>query len=86
MSTKVRLEFKSEGFRKILRSQAAVAMCMDHATPLANQANANGDCEGFEAKASVGANRARAAVIATDRESRRAEASDKALTRALGGA
>lgn len=86
MSTKVRLEFKSEGFRKILRSQEAVAMCMDHATPIANQANANGDCEGFEAKASVGANRARAAVVATDYESRRAEASDKALTRALGGA
>lgn len=83
---KVKLVFKSAGFRAILRGQSAVALCADMAKPIAERANSIGECEGFESRASVGANRARAVVASTDMQSVRAEAECKALTRALGSA
>lgn len=80
-----RLEFKSEGFRRILRSQGAVAMTHEQAKQLAARAQASSGAEGFEVRASVGANRARSVVITTTPEAMAAEAEGKALTRALGG-
>lgn len=80
-----RLEFKSAGFRAILRSQGAVALTAQHGKEIAGRAQAGSGASGFEVRSSVGANRARTAVITTTREAMAAEAETKALTRALGG-
>ncbi|MDO5676509.1 MAG: hypothetical protein Q4G35_03260 [Propionibacteriaceae bacterium] len=75
-----RVEFNSAGFRAVLRSSGALGLTASMARKIAGRAG-----DGFEARSSMGNNRARSVVIATTREAMVAEAEDKALTRALGG-
>lgn len=71
--------FKSKGFRTILRSRAVLADLTGRGRSIAARAG-----EGFGYQANVGANRARVTVATETREAARAEATDKALTRAIG--
>lgn len=74
-----RIEFKSKGFRSILRSQAVVADLARRGAAIAAAAG-----EGVGTSTSVGANRARVVVATETREAAKAEAVDKTLTRAIG--
>lgn len=75
-----KIEFKSAGFAAVLKSQAAAAWTASHGQRIAAAAG-----DGFEARTSVGASRARTVVITATRDAIRAEASDKMLTSAIGG-
>jgi len=74
-----KLVFKTGGFRKILRSQAALADVARRARSMATSAG-----EGFGVETSVGSNRARATVATESWDAARREATDKVLTRAIG--
>lgn len=78
MATKVRLEMNSAGFRALLRSPQVLADVDRRAQAIADRAG-----PGMEATSRVGPNRARASVRTATAEAKRAEATDKALTRAL---
>lgn len=77
--TKVKIVFKSEGFRALATSAEAQAMVDSHAQRIADAAG-----DGFEVRSSPGRGRARAAVITATQEAMAAEATDKALTEAIG--
>ena len=78
--SKVKIEFKSEGFRALATSPEAQAVVMSYAEGIALAAG-----EGFEARpAEKSKNRARAVVMPTTRDAIVAEATDKVLTRAIG--
>lgn len=81
MGTKVRIEFLSGGFREVLNSPKVEAELLRRAQRIANAAG-----PGFEAsvyRGGFGGGRHVASVRSTDRESRLAEAEDKALSRAI---
>lgn len=78
-TVKVKVVYKSAGFRKILRSQAAVADVARRGRAIERAAG-----EGFTTETKVGPNRARATVMAAAYDARKAEAEDKVLTRAIG--
>lgn len=75
---RVRVKLNHRGVRQLLRSPE---MRDDLERRARNIANAAG--EGFEADSQLGRTRARAMAYTTDAESMRAEASDRALTRAI---
>lgn len=74
----VRIELNSQGVRDLLRSSEVKADLQRRADNIAAAAG-----PGFVADSTTGPNRARASVGTTDIESMRAEAEDRALTRAL---
>lgn len=74
-----KLVFKTAGFKKILRSGAAMADVSRRARAMATAAG-----EGFGVETSTGANRVRATVATESWEAAKAEATDKVLTRAIG--
>lgn len=78
MATKVRLEMNSAAFRAILRSPTVAADLERRAEAIAAQAG-----PGMEPNVMIGSNRARASVRTETHEARMAEATDKALTRAI---
>ena len=82
MSTKVRIEFQSEGFAALINSAEVQADIQSRA---ARTAAAAGD--GFEVEEVQlnfgGSPRPGAFVVATTREARQAEAEDKVLTSAI---
>jgi len=74
-----KLVFKTAGFRKILRSGAALADVSRRAKSMASAAG-----EGVGVQVSTGANRVRATVATETLEAARNEATNKTLTRAIG--
>lgn len=88
MATETRIVFKSEGFRQILLSDGCRDLVQSTAEDIKNKADANNTRggEGFEASTMVGGfggGRWVGFVSTTDRQSKIAEAEDKALTRAV---
>ena len=81
MARKVRIEFQSAGFKEVLNSPKVEAELLRRAQRIANAAG-----PGFEAsvyRGGFGGGRHVASVRSADRESRLAEAEDKALSRAI---
>jgi len=78
MAATVRVELNSDGIRALLRSEAVRADLERRARAIAEAAG-----EGFEVESQVGSNRARASVRTATAEAREAEATDRALTRAI---
>ena len=74
-----KVEFKSAGFAAILKSKAALEWTLNHGNALVAELP-----EGFEARGSIGANRARTVVITATPDAMRSEAEDKVLTEAIG--
>ncbi len=75
---KVRIELNKKAVREILRSPEVQADLKRRADAIAAAAG-----PGHETDLSVGRNRARASVVTATHEARRAEAVDRALTRAI---
>lgn len=73
-----KLTLNSAGVAELLKSAAVRADLEGRARAIASAAG-----EGFEADSEVGSKRARASVRTTDFASRKAEAQDRALTRAV---
>lgn len=88
MATQIKLKFNSDGFKQILTGsgvQSVVQSATDNIQSKAN-ANINGTSEGFSAhvwQGNYGGGRWIGSVSTTDAESQRAEAEDKALSKAV---
>ena len=90
MAKQIKLEFKSEGFRAILCGVGVQSAVSNAAEQISARASANiaGESEGFSAhvwQGNYGGGRVIGSVSTTDQESRRAEAEDKALSKAVAG-
>jgi len=75
---KIRIELNRDGVRQLLQSPEVLGDLKRRAQRIAVVAG-----PGFEVRAGNGPNRARASVGTTDHASRRAEAENRALTRAI---
>lgn len=88
MATQIKIKFNSDGFKQILTGsgvQSVVQSATDNIQSKAN-ANINGTSEGFSARVwqgNYGGGRWIGSVSTTDTESQRAEAEDKALSKAV---
>lgn len=78
MQQVVRIELNVAGVGELLRSPEVLADLERRAQAVASAAG-----PGMEASAQVGSTRARASVITADLDAMRAEATDRALTRAV---
>lgn len=78
MAEKFRIEINSAGIQALLKSDEVQALLQAKAERIAAAAG-----EGFEASSRLGATRARASVITATRAARKAEAVDRALTKAI---
>lgn len=78
MAARVRVVVNRAAVRGLLRSPEMERELRQRAEKIADQAG-----EGFEADSDIGPNRARASVRTTTAAARRAEAKERALTRAL---
>lgn len=90
MGQQVRIKFISKGFHDILCSDGVQNLVTQQAEIIQGKANANNNRggEGFSANTwmgNYGGGRWVASVTTTDRQSRIAEAEDKALSRAVSG-
>lgn len=81
MATSIKIELNSAGVQQLLKSGEIQADLARRAAAIATAAGASGGEFGHEAN--VGANRARASVWTEDFEAMRAEATSRALTRAV---
>lgn len=89
MATKIRLEFKSEGFREILMSENMAQVCDTAGTRIAERATTMIPYEGSEgysygrARLNYGGGRMGGYVSCDDFLARLAEANQKVLTKAV---
>ena len=87
--TQTRLEFISAGFKAILESEGTKQLVQDTAAQIQQRANANAGLEGedgFSANVwhgNYGGGRWVGSVTTTGKKSQKAEAEDKALSRAV---
>ncbi len=90
MAKQIKLKFISEGFRQILTGSGVQSVVQSATDRIRTNANAGitGESEGFSAhvwKGNYGGGRWIGSVSTTDLESQRAEAEDKALSKAVTG-
>lgn len=88
MAKQIRLEFISQGFRDILLGEGVKSVVQSATDKIKKNADANiaGESEGFSAnvwKGGYGGGRYIGNVTTTDYESKKAEAEEKALSRAV---
>lgn len=89
MTTQTTLQFISDGFKAILESSGVQSLVQSVGETIKNSANANAgleDSDGFTCKVwkgNYGGGRWVASVTTTDKKSMKAEAEDKALSRAI---
>ena len=84
--SEIRLKFDSAGFRALLLSDGVKDLVTDKTTEIAQRANANAGGDGFETSIEVGGyggGRWLGFVHSTTAAAVKAEAEDKALTRAV---
>ena len=91
MGQQVKIKFRSAGFKEILCGSGVQNLVSDAASSIQDRANANNTRggEGFSAHVwmgGYGGGRWVGSVNTTDNKSRIAEAEDKALSKAVGGA
>lgn len=88
MADDVRIQFDSSGFKALLESDGVYDLVTDTADEIAQRANTNGNTDGFvtsSMRGQYGGGRWVAFVKSVTAEATKAEAEDKALTRALQG-
>ena len=78
-----RIVFNSDGFKQLLSSPEVEALVLGEAQKIADAASEGLEGEGFRARSRKAGTRYLAFVGTTDDESIRAEAEDKALSRAV---
>ena len=88
MANQIRIDFNSDGFKAILKSDGVKSMVQEQTDTIRDRANGNieGESEGFSADViygGYGGGRWVGFVSTTDAASQRAEAEDKALSRAV---
>ena len=89
MTTQTTLQFISDGFKAILESSGVQSLVQSVGETIKNSANANAgleDSDGFSCNVwmgNYGGGRWVASVTTTDKKSMKAEAEDKALSRAI---
>lgn len=88
MATQIKLKFNSDGFKQILTGSGVQSVVQSATEKIQAKANANinGSSEGFSAhvwQGNYGGGRWIGSVSTTDAESQRAEAEDKALSKAV---
>lgn len=83
MAQDIRLEFISQGFQDILFSDGCHELVQETAQTIADRANANAGLDSFAASSVRAGTRWIGFAKATDDAGNKAEAEDKALTRAL---
>lgn len=88
MAKQIKIEFISSGFKEILKSQGVHSLVEDEANMMCDRANSylNEESEGFKADSfygGFGGGRWVGTVSTTDLASMRAEAEDKALSKAV---
>lgn len=88
MATQIKLKFNSDGFKQILTGSGVQSVVQSATENIQGKANANinGTSEGFSAsvwQGNYGGGRWIGSVSTTDAESQRAEAEDKALSKAV---
>lgn len=88
MAKQIRLEFNSDGFKQILKSDGVKELVKEQTDTIKDRANGNidGESEGFSSEViygGYGGGRWVGFVNTTDAASQRAEAEDKALSRAV---
>lgn len=88
MATQIKLTFNSDGFKQIQTGSGVQSVVQSATENIQGKANANisGTSEGFSARVwqgNYGGGRWIGSVSTTDTESQRAEAEDKALSKAV---
>lgn len=88
MAKQIQIEFNSDGFKAILKSDGVKSMVQEQTDTIRDRANGNidGESEGFSSDViygGYGGGRWVGFVSTTDAASQRAEAEDKALSRAV---
>lgn len=85
MANNMRIEWNNDGFKQLLQSSGVEALVLSHAETIAGRANANmtEDSEGFRAHSVRASSRYVAYAGTTDEATRRAEAENKVLSRAV---
>ena len=88
MTTQIKLEFVSQGFKEILESDGVKGLVESATETIKQRADSDitGESEGFSAsvyKGNYGGGRWVGMVHTTDYESKRAESEDKSLTKAV---
>lgn len=88
MATQIKLTFNSDGFKQILTGSGVQSVVQSSTDNIQSKANANitGTSEGFSShvwQGNYGGGRWIGSVSTTDTESQRAEAEDKALSKAV---
>ena len=88
MATQIKLKFNSDGFKEILTGSGVQSVVQSATDNIQSKANANitGTSEGFSShvwQGNYGGGRWIGSVSTTDTESQRAEAEDKALSKAV---
>ena len=78
-----RIVFNSDGFKQLLNSPEVEALVLNEAQKIADAASEGLEGEGFRAHSKKAGTRYIAFTGTTDEESIRAEAEDKALSRAV---
>ena len=78
-----RIVFNSDGFKQLLNSSEVEALVLNEAQKIADAASEGLEGEGFSAHSRKAGTRYIAFAGTTDEESIRAEAEDKALSRAV---
>lgn len=81
-----KIEFLNDGYKALLESDEVRSIVEEHAQRIANEANANGGCDGYKAtvlKGHYGGGRYVGIVAATDKKSLTAESENQALTRTI---
>lgn len=81
MASKIRIDLNSAGIQSLLKSTEVQEFLKQKADEIAGRAG-----PGMEPSVRVGKTRARASVVTATKAARLAEAEDRALTKALGGA
>ena len=89
MSTKTQIQFISDGFKAILESEGTKALVKSVGENIQSKANANAGLDGEDGfscnvwQGNYGGGRWICSVTTTGKESQKAEAEDKALSRAV---
>jgi hypothetical protein len=83
MGKSIRVKLNRNAVRAIAKSPEMQAIIEGVVNNIAAKANANGETDGFEARVRVGKTRARGSVVSVSNEARRAEATDRALSKAI---
>lgn len=88
MAEQIKIEFNSDGFKQILKSDGVKSLVQGQTDTIRDKANASigEDSEGFRSETmygGYGGGRWVGFVSTTDEASQRAEAEDKALSRAV---